>query len=78
MPKVSRTYYPCLNGLRFLSAFLVMCTHTLGVFRTSLGASDQLVQHIGHMSVGTFFALSGFLLFRPFVEGILDLSLIHI
>ena len=72
VPKVSRTYYPCLNGLRFLSAFLVMCTHTLGVFRTSLGASDQLVQHIGHMSVGTFFALSGFLLFRPFVEGILD------
>lgn len=71
-PKISRTYYPCLDGLRFLSAFLVMCTHTLGVFHTSLGASDQLVQHIGHMSVGTFFALSGFLLFRPFVEGILD------
>lgn len=71
-PKISRTFYPCLDGLRFLSAFLVMCTHTLGVFHTSLGASDQLVQHIGHMSVGTFFALSGFLLFRPFVEGILD------
>lgn len=71
-PVISRTYYPGLNGLRFVSAFLVICTHTLGVFHTSLGASDQFVQHIGHMSVGTFFALSGFLLFRPFIEATLD------
>ena len=71
-PVISRTYYPGLNGLRFGSAFLVICTHTLGVFHTSLGASDQFVQHIGHMSVGTFFALSGFLLFRPFIEATLD------
>ena len=71
-PLIARTFYPGLNGLRFVSAFLVICTHTLGVFHTSLGASDQFVQHIGHMSVGTFFALSGFLLFRPFVEATLD------
>lgn len=64
--------FPGLDGLRFVAAFLVVCAHTLGFGYENLGLATQFVHSLGHYGVAVFFALSGFLLFRPFVASILD------
>jgi peptidoglycan/LPS O-acetylase OafA/YrhL len=62
--------FPCFDGLRAVAAVIVVMYHLLGLHgpnwvRGQLGA---FVSCLGHQGVGIFFVISGFLLYRPFVD----------
>ncbi|MGI9603138.1 MAG: acyltransferase family protein [Acidimicrobiales bacterium] len=67
-----RVYFPAVEGLRAVAAGLVF-VHHLGFF-SGATFSSSLGGLLDTFDVGVpvFFALSGFLLFRPHVEAILD------
>ena len=59
---------PSLTGLRALAALMVVGTHAS--FATGALKLGYLGSLLGHLDIGVpiFFALSGFLLFRPYVR----------
>lgn len=57
-------YFPNLNGLRFIAAFMVVISH-IGQFKPYFGYAEwtsEAVKIIGHLGVVLFFSLSGFLI----------------
>ena len=61
-----------LDGLRVFAALFVTAFHLKTVSGVSFGPLDPIVQG-GDSGVYLFFALSGYLLYRPFVRGPVDL-----
>jgi peptidoglycan/LPS O-acetylase OafA/YrhL len=61
-----------LDGLRAVAALLVVVYHLRLVGNVSFGPLDPFVSG-GSMGVWIFFVLSGYLLYRPFVAGRVDL-----
>lgn len=60
-------HFPCLNGLRAIAATAVVATHA--AYWTASYATDTAGRALARLDVGValFFALSGFLLSRPFL-----------
>jgi peptidoglycan/LPS O-acetylase OafA/YrhL len=61
-----------LDGLRAFAALLVVAFHLKTVSGVSFGPLDPIIRG-GDTGVNLFFALSGYLLYRPFVRGHVDL-----
>jgi peptidoglycan/LPS O-acetylase OafA/YrhL len=61
-----------LDGLRALAALLVVAFHLHTVAGVSFGPLDPVIRG-GDSGVYLFFALSGYLLYKPFVRGPVDL-----
>ena len=67
-----RLDFPCLDGVRALAALLVLINHS-SAFASGFdsGWSPEPVRIVtglfGRIGVATFFVISGFLLYRPFV-----------
>ncbi len=67
-----RLDFPCLDGVRALAAILVLINHS-SAFASGFdsGWSPEPVRIVtglfGRIGVATFFVISGFLLYRPFV-----------
>lgn len=61
--------FPCLDGIRAVAALLVVLTHVgARTGRNEVpGLAGALLHQAGALGVSMFFALSGFLLYRPFV-----------
>jgi peptidoglycan/LPS O-acetylase OafA/YrhL len=62
-----------LDGLRVFAALLVAAFHLKTVSGIGFGPLDPVVQG-GDSGVYLFFALSGYLLYKPFVRGSVDLT----
>ena len=62
-----------LDGLRALAALLVVAYHLRTVSGLNFGPLNPLVQGSGDSGIYLFFALSGYLLYKPFVRGDVDL-----
>lgn len=65
-PKRGSVYFPGLNGIRFIAAFLVI-VHHVEQMKYKLHRTDTLwktvaVENLGWMGVSLFFVLSGFLI----------------
>ncbi|EFV12996.2 hypothetical protein HMPREF9336_02155 [Segniliparus rugosus ATCC BAA-974] len=60
-----REFLPALQGLRWFSALAVLGTHTAFMTGAGVGHWYQHVFSRLDLAVGVFFALSGFLLWRP-------------
>lgn len=61
-------HFPCIDGLRAGAAVMVMAGHVAGAAgmnRGNGGLADYTGQ-LGRLGVSIFFAISGFLLYRPF------------
>lgn len=58
-----KIYFPNLNGLRFIAAFMVIFSH-LELNKSYLGIANffQEIKHLGRLGVSLFFVLSGFLI----------------
>jgi peptidoglycan/LPS O-acetylase OafA/YrhL len=67
------TRQPGLDLLRVLACALVVAFHLKGVANMSFGPIDRVVAG-GDAGVFVFFALSGYLLYRPFLRGPVDLG----
>jgi peptidoglycan/LPS O-acetylase OafA/YrhL len=65
-----QTRFPCFDGLRAVAALSVFTFHFLGLTDPSWfrGAVREWVWRLGLQGVGIFFVISGFLLYRPFVD----------
>jgi peptidoglycan/LPS O-acetylase OafA/YrhL len=65
MHKYRSTYFPNLNGLRFLAALLVLIDHTEGL-KLAFGLPNRsnwpFFYALGQLGVVLFFVLSGFLI----------------
>jgi peptidoglycan/LPS O-acetylase OafA/YrhL len=61
-----------LDGLRAVAALLVVAFHLKTVTNVGFGPLDPVIQG-GDSGVYLFFALSGYLLYKPFVRGRVDL-----
>jgi peptidoglycan/LPS O-acetylase OafA/YrhL len=60
-----KRYFPNLNGIRCIAAFLVVFHHleqAKGAFGIVSFYGNPIVQHAGRLGVGLFFVLSGFLI----------------
>ena len=62
-----------LDGLRAFAALLVVAFHLHNVSGVSFGPLDPIVAG-GDQGVWLFFALSGYLLYKPFLQGPADLA----
>lgn len=74
-PATGTPRFPALEGLRALSALAVLAYHAgtyTGLIWDPDGRTDGLGAWVEQLNVGVsvFFVLSGFLLFRPFVVGL--------
>lgn len=60
-------HFPCFDGLRAIAAIVVVVHHS--AFRVGKTLSGGAAPYLSRMDVGVaiFFAISGFLLYRPFV-----------
>lgn len=60
-----KRFFPNLNGIRFIAAFMVFIHHVEQA-KHALGVANiyewNIVQHMGRLGVGLFFVLSGFLI----------------
>lgn len=71
-PATQRVEFPCLDGVRALAAILVLVNHS-SAFANGVNAnwSPDAVRIVtglfGRIGVATFFVISGFLLYRPYV-----------
>lgn len=69
-------YFPCIDGLRAGAAFLVLVFHVAE--RAGMNRADatswvaDYTSQFGRLGVSIFFAISGFLLYRPFAVAHLD------
>ena len=63
---------PTLDLLRTLACLLVVAYHLRTVLGVSFGPANRLIEG-GDAGVFIFFVLSGYLLYRPFVRGEVDL-----
>ena len=70
---VDRARSSGLDGLRVFAALFVVAFHIKTVSGVSFGPLDPVVGG-GDSGVYLFFALSGYLLYRPFVRGSVDLT----
>jgi peptidoglycan/LPS O-acetylase OafA/YrhL len=61
-----------LDGLRAFACLLVVAFHLHTVSGVSFGPLDPVIRG-GDSGVWLFFALSGYLLYKPFVQGSVDL-----
>jgi peptidoglycan/LPS O-acetylase OafA/YrhL len=60
-----KRYFPNLNGIRCIAAFLVVFHHleqAKGAFQIASFYGQPIVKHAGRLGVGLFFVLSGFLI----------------
>jgi peptidoglycan/LPS O-acetylase OafA/YrhL len=66
-------HFPCFDGLRAIAALSVFAFHFLGIHRSTWlrGNLEAFVWRLGSQGVGIFFVISGFLLYRPFVDAAL-------
>ena len=64
--------FPCFDGLRAMAAFAVLVYHVTTTYNLETLHSDtwQWTQRLGNFGVSTFFLISGFLLYRPFVVAV--------
>jgi peptidoglycan/LPS O-acetylase OafA/YrhL len=62
--------FPCFDGLRAIAALSVFTFHFLGIHRSTWLRGNLLlfVSRLGSQGVGIFFVISGFLLYRPYVD----------
>ena len=62
--------FPCFDGLRAVAALSVFTFHFVGISHPTWlpGNVYALVSRLGQQGVGIFFVISGFLLYRPFVD----------
>ena len=67
-PPPGHPRFPLIDSLRAIAAIAVVMDHAGGLTVTSL---DGLISH-GEAGVAVFFAISGFLLYRPFVSARLN------
>ena len=61
----THVYFPNLNGLRFIAAFLVILSHLEWIKMTEgmeNYASAPFIKNLGSLGVSLFFVLSGFLI----------------
>jgi len=67
-------YFPCIDGLRALAALLVLAFHVAGPTGVNQGPTwmADYTNQFGRLGVSIFFAISGFLLYRPFVSAHLE------
>jgi peptidoglycan/LPS O-acetylase OafA/YrhL len=65
--------FASLDGYRAIAAIGVLVYHVAGYARLSFGDSlgAKFLHNLGNFGVATFFVLSGFLLYRPFVAAAL-------
>jgi peptidoglycan/LPS O-acetylase OafA/YrhL len=65
--------FPCFDGLRAIAALSVLTFHVVGVSHPPWlhGTMEALVGRLGQQGVAIFFVISGFLLYRPFVDAAL-------
>jgi len=63
----SHAHFPCFDGLRAIAAMVVLLHHA--GFQVGKNSSGWASRYLSRMDVGVaiFFAISGFLLYRPFV-----------
>jgi peptidoglycan/LPS O-acetylase OafA/YrhL len=63
-------HFPCFDGLRAVAALSVFMFHFVGLAHPPWlhGYVEALVARLGGQGVGFFFVISGFLLYRPFVD----------
>jgi len=61
--------FPCIDGLRAIAAIAVLVYHVTTTYNIETLHSDtwQWTQRLGNFGVSTFFLISGFLLYRPYV-----------
>lgn len=61
-------YFPCIDGLRAAAALLVLVFHVAGPTGVNRGTTwvADYTNQFGRLGVSIFFAISGFLLYRPF------------
>ena len=64
--------FPCFDGLRAIAAFAVVVYHVTTTYNleTLHGDTWQWTQRLGNFGVSTFFLISGFLLYRPYVAAV--------
>lgn len=63
--ELTKIYFPNLNGLRFIAAFMVIIHHVeqfLSIFGFNNLWNNQVIHAIGSLGVDLFFVLSGFLI----------------
>ena len=63
--------FPCFDGLRAIAALAVVVYHVTTTYNIETLHYDtwQWTQRLGNFGVSTFFLISGFLLYRPYVAG---------
>jgi peptidoglycan/LPS O-acetylase OafA/YrhL len=61
--------FPCIDGLRAIAALAVVLYHTVIHYNltTSEYATWEWINRLGNFGVSTFFLISGFVLYRPYV-----------
>ena len=66
---VPHNRFPCFDGLRAIAALAVVVYHVTTVYNIETLHYDtwQWTQRLGNFGVSTFFLISGFLLYRPYV-----------
>lgn len=65
----NKIYFPSLNGIRFIAAFVVMISHTLPLVEDFGFSTSFIKSDLGGLGVTLFFVLSGFLItFLLFTE----------
>lgn len=72
VPVSRRPHFPCLEGLRALAALAVIFIHAGSLAGPHRAGAMFRPSQAGDMGVSVFFALSGFLIYRPFVSAGLD------
>ena len=66
---VPHNRFPCFDGLRAIAALAVVVYHVTTIYNIETLHYDtwQWTQRLGNFGVSTFFLISGFLLYRPYV-----------
>jgi len=68
----ARRYFPAVEGMRGVAVMLVFAGHVLIISHPQGGSAENLGHWLGATGLIVFFVISGFLLYRPFVDAHLD------